>query len=226
MRNHAAVRLAVTAVSALALSWNTAHAQVIIGPAAATVDAGGTEAAGNINDTFNQSGLSAGYTSGVTNFNAYLASNPLHTATYVGFEWFSGVSSTATVTYDLGALRSIDALALWNEEFSGIGTLNLLGSTNGVTFSAFATGLAPTNNPASTPYPAQVFAFATQSTRYVRFAMSDCPQPAGGGYNGCSIGEVAFRTAAVAAVPEPATLALVGGGLLGLGAIARRRRTV
>ena len=42
---------------------------------------------------------------------------------FAGFEWFSNSGTTAAVvTYDLGAVITIDRLALWNEESSGIGT--------------------------------------------------------------------------------------------------------
>ena len=203
----------------------TAGAAVILSPVSAVIDSSGP-GFGTINDTFNQNGLTAGFTSGVTDFDAYLAGNPLHDWIFAGNEWFgnSGTSS-AVVTYDLGALFTIDRLALWNEEASGIGLLDLLGSTDGIAFSPLASGLAPTDNFETDDYAADVFAFAATQVRYVRFEMSDCPQPLrdeSAPFPACAIGEVAFSSGATA-VAEPATLLLLGMGIASLGIGARRR---
>lgn len=173
----------------------------IISPIGATIDDGGP-GFGSINDTLNQQGLTSGFTSGVTNFDAYLGTTPRHTMLFFGFEWFSNFATTgATVTYDLGSVVAIDRLALWNEESSGIGTLNLFSSTDGVTFIPLASNLHPTDNPLSNPidsppYPADVFAFASTNARFVRFVMSDSPQPNPGSFPSAAIGEVAFRVTA------------------------------
>lgn len=170
----------------------------IISPISATIDAGGV-GFGSINNTLDQSGLTAGFTSGVTDFDTYLATTPRHTMIFAGFEWFSDSGTTAAVvTYDLGAAITIDRLALWNEESSGIGTLDLLSSTDGVTFTPLASGLHPTDNALtspidSPPYSADVFTFARTSARFVRLAASGCPQPDPGSFPACAIGEVAFR---------------------------------
>jgi len=156
--------------AALAVSTATmAHAGVIIAPVAATIDAGGP-GSGSIGNTFDQSGLSIGYTAGVTDFDTYIASGPTHTLTFGGYEWFSNYGTTsATVTYDFGALVTISALALWNEESSGIGHLNLTAPSLGTIASV---------DPVDVPYGdygAQVFNFAPVTTRYLTFEMSGCP---------------------------------------------------
>lgn len=209
-------------ILALALAgMNTAVAGPILGATSAVINSGGA-GFGSINDTFNQNGLSAGYVSGVTDFDTYIASAPSHTSTFSGFEWFSDAgTNSASVTYNLGVAHAIDAIALWNEEAAGIGVLDLFYSLDGVSFSALASGLLPTDNtPFPDPYFADVFSFAAVNAQYVRFDMSSCPQePAG--FTSCAIGEVAFREGQVNAVPLPSVLSL---GLLGLAGMGYSRR--
>lgn len=201
----------------------------IYSPVGATVYSGGTADAANspIGRTIDQSGLVVPFVSGVTDFDIYtLAVSPSPTHSYVAEnEWFSAENeSGATVTFDLGHLLSIDRLALWNEDDAGIGKLNLFYSSDGTNYLALLSGLSPTNNPSTEDYLPQIFSFSSVTARYVQFVMSECPQP-DGGFQGCGIGEVAFRITPnpTQQVPEPATLALFGIGLAGVGALRRRR---
>ena len=208
---------------AAALLSTTANAGTIIGAQSAVINEGGP-GFGSINDTFNQAGLSAGYTGGVTDFASYIASKPTHTVTFGGFEWFSNTGlDTASVTYDLGKLYNLSALALWNEESSGIGLLALFGSSDGNTFSSIGS-FSPADNPDNAPYLAQVFNITSTQSRYVRFDMSGCPQQPSA-FVACAIGEVAFDATAANAVPEPSTWAmmLVGFGMVGAGMRYQRR---
>lgn len=210
-------------ISALMLMTSvSASAATIISAQSAVVNSGGP-GFGSIANTHDKSGLSSTYTSGVTDFDAYIASNPTHTPVFDGFEWFSN-GLTAQVTYDLGVIFGIDRLALWNEESSGIGTLDLSVSTDGISFTSLGS-FNPVGATNLDPYRAQIFSFAATNARLVRFSMSGCPNGANT-FQACAIGEVAFRSAEVSgAVPEPATWAfmLVGFGAIG-GALRAKRR--
>jgi hypothetical protein len=208
----------------LSTTGNASATGLIFSPVSGVINNGGT-GFGSLADTYNQNGLVTKFVSGVTDFDSYLSINPTHTYAYAGNEWFSnfGTQST-TVTYDLGSVRSIDRLALWNEDASGIGRLNLAYSTDNITFSSLAAGLTPFNNALNSAYPADVFAFATTNARYVRFEASECRQSV---FAACALGEVAFSisnptasvpnrflaNSATASVPEPLTIAgtLFGG---------------
>jgi hypothetical protein len=203
----------LSTATTIGIAGSASAVGIIFSPVNAVIDSGGPGYDNNpISVTYDRSGLSSGFTSGVTDFDTYIASNPTHTIFYVGNEWFSNQGTTsATVTYDLGSSKTIDKLALWNEEFSSIGTLNLFYSNDNVNFFSLASGLSPTNNPLDVDYKADVFSFASTNARYVRFEASACEQV---NYAGCGIAEVAFSVNTIAAaVPEPFTIVgtLVGG---------------
>lgn len=86
----------------------------------------------------------------LTLFDPYIASDPIHNANVLADEWFSAIgTTTATVTYDLGSVFTLDRLALWNEDFTGIGNFNILSSTDGVNFSTILSGVSPIDNPSA-----------------------------------------------------------------------------
>jgi hypothetical protein len=208
----------LVSVAALALAA-PGFAQTIIAPTSAVASSEVTP----IVNTINQIGLSAAYSSGVTDFDSYIASNPSHSLGF-GAEWFSdsGVT-TARVLYDFGGAVTTDRLALWNEDASGVGQIALFGSLDNVVFNLIDT-FSPVDNPLNADYLAQVFSYSTTTARYLRFDLSGCPQ-SGLAYEGCAIGEVAFRSATIAGVvPEPATWAMLIGGVGMAGGALRRRR--
>jgi len=225
MKAKSSLTLALLLGVAMFSAAYNADAQQIIAPTSGVINSSGP-GFGTLTETFDQTGLFSGYVSGVTNFDAYLGTGPRHNEVFFGNEWFSNENTTsASVTYSLGSIISIDRLALWNEESSGIGILDLYSSTDGVTFTALALGLLPTDNPLTLPssvgYLADVFSFSGANAQFVRFDMSNCPQPVPGAFASCAIGEVAFR---VAAIPEPEIYVMLAAGLGMMGFVARRRK--
>lgn len=214
---------ALAAATVLMCGATDSEAGVIRSPVAVSLDAGGEFTPGDILNTFNQSGLTPGFVSGVTDFDTYIGGDPRHTIIYVGFEWFTAPgNTTAQLTYDLGAAFIVTRMAFWNDEFSGSTNIDVSVSTDGVGFTTVGTGFNPTNWATTVPdYGADVFSLTPLGARFVRLNISECPQPAAL-YAGCSMGEIAFETFNID-IPEPATLGLFGLGLAGLG-LARRRK--
>ena len=177
----------------------------------------------DIVNAINQSGLSAGYTSGLTDFDAFVASTT-HNATGSLNSGFTGAQAPpGQFSLDLGALFTIDALAFWDTQNSGsLRSFNLYADDdqifgNGVgaligTFNATGGGFGGPQ-----PTLAQIFLFGSVSTRFLHV---DVLTMEGGTNLVPGIGELAFRSAE--AVPEPSSIALLLAGLLGLG-LARRR---
>ncbi|PYM96189.1 MAG: coagulation factor 5/8 type domain-containing protein [Candidatus Rokuibacteriota bacterium] len=221
---------AASGIALLLFHTTSGQASVITSPTGATASSTFSADYGIVH-TIDESGLTVLFVSGSTNFDAYLAGNPLHTQVALNNEWFTALGTTqATVTYDLGRLSTVDRLALWNEELSGFGTGRISYSLDGETFVSLIS-ISPVDNPADQPYGAQVFGWEAISARFFRFDISGCPQPIGDPSPFCGIGEVAFSVLAQQAevrgpeaVPEPGTVALLALSLVGAGWIGRARR--
>lgn len=169
----------------------------------------------------NQQGLSAGYVSGVTDFDTYVA-----TATHVdlslgtgGLGWFNNFDGpTSTFTMDFGSSQLLQRLVLWTDVLNpnNINGFRVLLSDD----PTFATGtdggsFNALNDP-NNPTLAQVFDFTDTTARYLRIDITS-------NFGGSAVGfaEAAVETSANQ-VPEPGVLALLGFGLLGF-AVSRRK---
>ena len=216
------IRIKAALVLLLGLSaMQMANATIISAVDVTATDSFPSPIFGTAENLINQGGLLTGYTSGVTDFDTYIASNPLHSQHSAGNEWFTDFNiSSALLTFNLGTSYLIDGIAVWVDEHWGVGTIDVAVSTDNVTYTNVG-GFNPTDWPLSTDYGADVFRFAATSAQYVQLALSGCPQPISAEDGGCGMGEVAFR-AADASVPEPSTLALLCTGLLLVGFSKKR----
>lgn len=194
-----------------------ANASVIISPDSVISNSAGNYSSDySITSTIDQSGLSSPFTSGVTDFDDYFATSPTHSDKR-GKEWW-GTFGTGfgTVVYDLGAIFTIDRLALWNEESNGIYSFELYSDTASDFSSQFYLGtFSPTDNIDNDDYLADIFSLTSKEARYVRLEMT-------GVVPILSMGEIAFS--ARTPVPEPATMLLFGLGLLGLAGVNRKKQ--
>ncbi|MFO0953727.1 MAG: hypothetical protein U0835_21740 [Isosphaeraceae bacterium] len=202
-----------------------ASAQAVVGAANVSTNMGNLNATAVIGNVINQTGLSAGYTSGVTNFATYTGANPTHDSSSTANIWLSANgTTTGNVDFNLGGTFTIDRFALWNlgadTGFNLVG-FNLVASpdssfTTTTSLGSFTAGTSGTQILS----PLQVFTFTATATQFVRMQITSNN---GGSFTG--FGEAVFRGTAVSAVPEPSTLAL--GSVLaaaGLGSVAVRRR--
>ncbi len=160
----------------------------------------------------NQSGLSAGYTSLVTNFDTYVGSGPTTQSLSPVDNFMSFLTSSGNVDFNLGGTFTIESFALWNGGQSGVnGTssgirdFQLLVSadssfSNSISLGNFVANQAPSIGPIG----AQIFTFAPTSAAFVRLASTSTH-----GAPFTTINEVAFEGTAITAVPEPSSLALL-----------------
>jgi hypothetical protein len=218
------------ALALLCVPAPAARADVILDPATASTNMG-TSPLFSPDNVRNQSGLSTPYTSGVTDFAAYIASNPTHNSNLFANGWGSqNRTTTGNFDFGLGGTFTIDSFALWNfgDSPRSVFVRNVIGfdllasadasfssTTSLGTFTAHPSNFGPVN--AVRP---EVFTFAPTTAAFVRMHItSNNGDPSVTGF-----GEAAFSAQSPAAVPEPSSLALLSLGAAALLGYARRRQ--
>jgi len=190
---------------------NVANAGLILQVDSATSNMGEYATSWVTDNAIDQSGLSIGYTSGIDDFDDYLALNPTQT-TSPNETWFSisGVSS-GFFDFSLGGIYNIESFALWNESQNGgqgVNAFNLYADDN----INFTTATLLGNFSAIEGLNiAEVFEFSATAASYIRMEVLSNHG------SSCCVGimEVAFEVSTVD-VPEPSTLAIFALGMIGL----------
>jgi len=204
-----------------AVAVPSAHAITMLQPVGISKVDGGHSAP--LTPVIDQSGLSIGYTSGVTDLASYLAANPEHLSVPGVSGFFSNFRDPlGTYDLDLGGLFDVSRFVLWNDnDNNAVVGFNLFADDNAGFVSPTLIG-AFTADPTLSISPdlmlPDLFSFAPVEASHIRFEITSNN---GSGFFH-AFGEIAFgREEAVVDVPVPGSLALLGiGGL----ALLRRRR--
>ncbi len=200
----------VVARLGLAIVTSTSHAGTILQPADASTSISSLSPVDNLR---NQSGLSAGYTSLVDDFDSYLGSNPTHDHGFGANVWGANADiRSGNIDFDLGGTFVIASLALWNaaDDPSAIRQFNLFVDDDAAFSSAISLGTFEASNTlgVNPDTAAEVFRFDPTAATFVRLEILNSHSDTS---SSLVSGEVAFEV-----VPEPSTLALAILGLLGL----------
>lgn len=219
MKKSGMLRQVVSAALLLGAAHGMAHADVVVGPAGLAISVM-SSFPGSSSTLIDQSGLSATYVSGVTDFSTFTASTTHATQSFANSYLFS---PTTAVGFDLGSVVDVNGVAVWNlvNNPASAKDVALYADTNSSLADGYGTlignyslskALGADSNLATTQ------SFGSVSSRY--FVLELLNSYGGGPMVGLS--EVAFSQMS-APVPEPETYALMLAGLGVMGALARRK---
>ena len=173
---------------------------------------------------FQGQGQSSGFTSGVTDFNSYIAGNPTHLRDdFQGWIGPAGGPYTGVLDFALGGSYNVQRFAMWN-------TAN--GSTANVqSYTLFVSDVADFRSStdvgtftnadlsSSSPYPVQVFDSLDTTGQYLCLRINSHYNNG----NVVKIGKVALDIGPGNQVPKPGGLALASLALLSLAASRRTK---
>ena len=213
----------ITAVALVFAAGSSAQGTTIIGAANIFSPAGSANLQFGLENIINQSGLSAGFTSGVTDFDTYTASTTHNSANASNSGFTASGALPQLFTFDIGPDTTVSGFAFWEVDNVRSAREFQLFADNDGDFDNGTTdflGDFSVNNLGS-GLVAQTGVFSSVSTRFVHLLASNDSLP--GIVTG--IGEFAFRSGnvAVSTVPVPAALPLYGTGLAIIGFIGWRR---
>lgn len=198
--------LLLPAAFTAALLATPAQAGAILQPATA-ISSAGSYSTYDIVHTIDQSGMSATYSSQVTDFDSFVSLTPTSGGSNSYNGWFSPSEVTASnITFNLGGTFDIDAFALWTDfqnAGQGVNSFRLTASQDAGFSSSTLLGdffaTAGTGFPESTNV-GQVFNFNTTTASYV---LMEIFSNHGASFPVVGFSEAAFRIADSSATPPP-----------------------
>lgn len=198
-----------TKLASLCLSLSVSlpsFAGVILSPISVDTNIVGSQ--GELN-TIDQTGLSATFLSGVSDFSSYIAGEPTHFLNGPGDSWTAPIGSLpGNLDFDLGSIYSLAQTALWTAT-SGFGIDNFdlfIASVVDFSDATLIGNFSAIETPQQSVIGVQVFDTVAVG-RYIRMGVNSSH---GQGEMAVNMGEIAFN---VESIPVPAPITLIFAGM-------------